>query len=470
MDGWVVRSDFLERRLVDSALVDRAVGFIAPLQHLTRPELSQLDFTGLLAAAAGAVLCPVYPEALYADRLDELHSELVARLSFSWLLPKPIPRRRAVFLHKNKEMFADQPFVDAILGFGIDLVVLGPEGHWYSREGNRHLCEAFVPIDPSDDEGLPSRIITAIKDYEKEVHGIFTFNEALHVHVATAAAMLGLPTEPSKSYEICGDKYATRQLLDVQSSTFQSLSFPSPETLQGFLALQSDPIIYPVIVKPSKGTSSEGVYIAHSASDLISHSSTAYTIAKRRGEDTSVVVETYVDGPEFDANFVLCDGKVLFWELLDDYPSDGDVSASRKAVTGDGGFMEIGMITPSALPSSEVEMVGKYCHEAILKAGYTWGVFHVEGRVRDSAMEFRDAGERGWELIPSDAQAEKKRKSPSCFVLEINPRAPGIVESCMTIRTYGQSLLSLPTSAFRSWLTLYIRYRLLWPPGPSLHA
>jgi hypothetical protein len=432
---------------VDCNVVDRVVGFVSALQHLRRSDISQLDFTGLLEAAVGAVLIPINDT--YATRFDELDAELDARLSFPWVLPQQIPRRRAVFVHKNKGIWADEPLVHAIPGFGIDLVVLGPEGHWYSQEANRHLCESFIAIDTSDNDGLPERIVETIKNYGKHVDGIFTFNEALHIHVATASAMLGLPTSPRDAYATCADKFKTRQLLDVQSSTFQSLAFPSTESLEHFLvrSTQEQPLRYPVIVKPSKGTSSEGVYIAYSSSELLAHCSTAHTIAQRRGKDTGVVVETYVDGPEFDANFVLCDGEVLFWELLDDYPSDGDVSAFRsgqgkKTVVGDGGFMEIGMITPSALPASEVEMIGKYCHQAILKAGYTWGVFHVEGRVRDSSMQFREVQGQGWELFSRErCKLDEQNIRPTCFVLEINPRAPGLVESLLSIRAYGQFCL-----------------------------
>ncbi|KAH8818581.1 hypothetical protein DL96DRAFT_1471162 [Flagelloscypha sp. PMI_526] len=441
-DGFILRPDFLEQRLVDCALVERVVGFAEPLQRLSKTEVSQLDLAGLLGAAVGGILLPSSPVEDYASHFHALHAELDARLAIPWILPNPIQRRRIVFVHKNKELWTEQPFVQCIRPLGLDLLAIGPEGHWYSREANKHLCEGFVAIDPTVDDGLPQRIAAAVQSYGKEVHGIVTFNDAYHAHVATAAEILGLPTEPPSAYQICEDKYATRQLLDGTSSSslLQTRSFPTSDSLKQYLSSTETPFNYPVVIKPAKGCSSEGVYIAHTSSDLLALSSTTFSIAK--GAD--VIVETYLDGPEFNAEYVLVDGKVVFFELQDDYPCAGDVAASQGGdITGDGGFAEIGMIIPSALPTSEIELVKNSCHEALLKAGFMWGVFHVEGRIQGSSVKFSEIDGQGWELVPREEK--EKKEEPRCVVLEINPRTPGIGCSIMSIRTYGMDYYALQT-------------------------
>jgi len=42
---------------------------------------------------------------------------------------------------------------------------------------------------------------------------------------------------------------------------------------------------------------------------------------------SAVVVEPYVDGPEMDANIILMNGEVLFFDVSDDFPSKGDAEA-----------------------------------------------------------------------------------------------------------------------------------------------
>lgn len=36
------------------------------------------------------------------------------------------------------------------------------------------------------------------------------------------------------------------------------------------------------------------------------------------------MIEPYIDGPEVDANLVLLDGEVIFFEVTDDFPKPGD--------------------------------------------------------------------------------------------------------------------------------------------------
>ncbi|KAF8147092.1 hypothetical protein K438DRAFT_1989947 [Mycena galopus ATCC 62051] len=191
------------------------------------------------------------------------------------------------------------------------------------------------------------------------------------VSTAKAAVILGLPTSPVRAHEIATDKYVMHQFeVDSQGSDFQFSRFPDLREMKEKLNSTTHPIVvqYPAIVKPVSGYLSEGVARV-------------------------IIVETYIDGPEFDANIVLCEGEILFFETSE--------------------------FTPSNLPSSEREIVQNSLQRTLLGLGFTWELFPVEGRVKDSSMEFR-ADESGiFDLRP---RLVTRSDPPSCFLIKINAR------------------------------------------------
>ena len=86
-------------------------------------------------------------------------------------------------------------------------------------------------------------------------------------------------------------------------------------------------------------------------------------------------------------------------------------------------------------------------------------------------MQFREVQGQGWELFPRKrCEPDEQRIRPTCFVLEINPRAPGLVESLLSIRAYGRFCLFKPRSlqlmgefqvlttlVFKSWFPCVMR-------------
>ncbi|KAH0556714.1 hypothetical protein GP486_005496, partial [Trichoglossum hirsutum] len=62
--------------------------------------------------------------------------------------------------------------------------------------------------------------------------------------------------------------------------------------------------------------------------------------SKRHGED--FVIEEYCSGPEVDANLVLYDGELLFFEVSDDFPKSAGTNDS-------GSFIKLSNVLPSKL-------------------------------------------------------------------------------------------------------------------------
>jgi biotin carboxylase len=208
------------------------------------------------------------------------------------------------------------------------------------------------------------------------------------------------------------------------TSDFQFLRFTDLDDIQAKLSSTEDPLAihYPAIVKPVSGYLSEGVARVRTDAELLA--SVARIDAARHGK--AVIVETYIDGPEFDANIILCEGGIVFFELVDDFPSAGDKDAG-------GTFFETSEFTPSALPDSEREMVKKSVHNTLLNLGFKWGLFHVEGRVKDSSMEFRAESD----VVDLRPRTVPRKSAPACFLVEINARIPGLGCAMATMHTYG---------------------------------
>lgn len=57
-------------------------------------------------------------------------------------------------------------------------------------------------------------------------------------------------------------------------------------------------------------------------------------------------METYVDGPEADANFLLWDGEIQSFEVVDNFPCSADLPGSSFSIAN---FQELEMLYPSNL-------------------------------------------------------------------------------------------------------------------------
>ncbi|KAF3400206.1 hypothetical protein F1880_007983 [Penicillium rolfsii] len=165
------------------------------------------------------------------------------------------------------------------------------------------------------------------------------------------------------------------------------------------------------------------------------------------------MLETYVSGPELDANFVLVDGSVLFLELTDNFACSGDDSSATLAAN----FAETLQISNTRLPAREVEAIREKLGRSLRALGFQWGVFHVEARMQNSAMQYErvnvpDAeGRFAGSIIDLVAARESQLTRPSStptpqpdpFIIEVNVRPPGTGGTWSTVCTYGVDLGAL---------------------------
>ena len=324
------------------------------------------------------------------------------------LILDTMPQRKTIALiHGRDDFFAAQPILNTADDLGIDLVILDRAGHWLLDSKYTHLYKEFEPLDMTIDEDFPARIVTAIKRHK--VDGVCTVSDRCLLPVSKAASILGLPTELPESYARSIDKSQTR-LLNCEHVDFLSIS--GATELKQRIDSGSFVPRYPLIAKPSVGWSSEHVFKVQNKTELLL---AAERIAAR--PNAKVLIETYVDGPEVDANFVLCDGEILFFEISDDFPSPAD--SLRAGMEAD--FFETANVLPSALPQEEQDVIRNSLHKILLHVGFQTGVFHLEARVINSRLEY--ANKNG--VFDLAEKPNLEEGIPSCFLIEINPRPPG---------------------------------------------
>ncbi|QKX59329.1 uncharacterized protein TRUGW13939_06461 [Talaromyces rugulosus] len=432
--GYVVQSDFLERRMVDCPDVTKVQSFVSPGQQIkgcTAETYQSMSFSDLLSRSYGAIA---------ASTSATINDELVKRLSFNWLSPNPIPRKRLALVGAGS-LPKVHGYALAAASLNIALVVFDEASHWMSSDAYAHLREEFVPFDTTVDANMASRITVALKEYqrEKQLDGIISVEEHLHTIIAHAATQLGFSTSPPESVGLAQNKFKTRQL---DTNIFCRL-VRSPADLEKVLAEEGSKLPYPLIVKPSKGWSSEGVWKVANEKELREKVPLLWRESFTSWHGHDVVIETYVEGPEVDANMILVNGEIVFFEVNDDFPCAGD-SEDNESDTRVANFVETSNMLPSALPPFEQESLRKRLHELALAAGFRNAVLHIEAKLRNSSCRYvKDPSTDGLVELQLQTPATTTTHPKDVFLLEINPRAPGWQEVEATARTYGVSYWSI---------------------------
>ena len=96
------------------------------------------------------------------------------------------------------------------------------------------------------------------------------------------------------------------------------------------------------------------------------------TGASSKAFDVVMMMEQYLDGPEVDVDIVLSDGRAVYAEVTDNWP------------TIEPYFQEVGANCPSVLTRTQQDELIQLSVAATLSLGFTCGVFHVESKYTSS--------------------------------------------------------------------------------------
>ncbi|KAI1481934.1 ATP-grasp fold domain-containing protein [Daldinia eschscholtzii] len=447
--GYVVRNDIIQRRFLTCQLAENVADFTAVGKKIYAFDYStETTLLKSLDAAIGAIHLKYLPgveNRLVEYAMTSLEDEVKTRLSFSWIVDRPLPRKRLALVDgKAYPDVSTAPLgiYRAARALGIELVVVDHDGHWIEDPSAKEWRDEFIACDMTVDEGLPDRIANALSKSKGLIDCITTYSDKLLPATARAARKMGLYTSPPEAMDICHDKRKMREF--TSSDTHMTVS--GLADLKGRIELVTAPLRYPLIVKPAIGYCSDGVAKVSSQTDLFS----AVQRIEERFPGIEIMIEPYILGPEVDANFFLFNGELLWSEINDDFPSSGDISRTCNEYNGQAqdatpsppnSFAELSTIMPSLLPEEEILLLTSSLTETLLKLGFKNGLFHLEARVKNSKMEY-SMTDKGVELVHARNNTGVT-VDPSVFLIEINPRVPGHQEVFAVEYTYGIDYFAL---------------------------
>lgn len=445
-DGYVSRSDIVQIRMQHSEHLDSVISLSSWDRLILAPVIqSETPLLALLPSATGALLIK-QPRPSTPKVLQLLEKEMALRLSFDWILPtKPRPYRVALIGGRTMPdpqsgQHGSSGYFQAAQALGISMVVYDEPGHWLEGEEYAHLREDFVPTEMNNLQELPHKLAQSIAGRKDKIDGIVTFSDAFVVATAQAADWLGLQTEPAQGMIRAHHKHQMREV--VNEDSIQTLALDRADQLDdSVFAKTLQALQYPLVVKPCRGMKSKGV---KKVTDEASLRAAVRMLVEDDDNlvEQGILIETYVDGPEFDANFVLLGGQILFLEVTDNFPCLADANGATLADN----FAETVQISNTALPPDQVNAIRSSISRSLAKLGFSFGIFHCEGRMMRSSMHYRDVdGQGGLDLVADDAelfQAGAKPKS-DVFLIEVNVRPPGTGGTWATLYTYGVDLGAL---------------------------
>lgn len=434
--GYIIRPDIVPLRLLDCPLVTNVIGSATVHQFFDPRAIQTEDLQQLpkvFAAAAGGMTLKDL-DSTGSNTIEMLFSsldlELRNRLLFPWLSIH-VPKRKTLAIVDGGISGPDhggtgESIYMAAKALGIDMVVLDSPHHWVNGPRYSPWRKATIPLECPlhPDSRFVERIVEAVRSYDGSIDGIVTFRDHYKLPVAEAALRLSLPTYPPPAYEIATDKFKT-------SISEGHRAHKASTAEQASIIVQKQNLQFPLITKPTNGFLSEGVFRAESLQQLEAGIKAIHT--ERHGHE--FVIEKYCEGPEVDANLVLCDSESIFFEVSDDFPKGADINGHSKINT----FIEVANVLPSKLPVGELSMLRDALTRSLLRMGFKDGFYHLEARVENSSMHYVMKNN----VLDLDERDTPTHVSPSSWLIEVNPRPPGIQASAAVKHTYGVDYFAL---------------------------
>jgi biotin carboxylase len=258
-----------------------------------------------------------------------------------------------------------------------DVVLLtGTEPSWEKP----YIVDHAV-VDLHDDAALLSagRALAA----RHELSGVVTWEEWHLVSTARLARALGLPANSVEVMRACRNK-ATARTLFARNGVPSAASMKARTLLEAGRATTN--VGFPAVIKPAAFAGSIGVIRVDRPEELRAAFEFASAGASQSREDTGVLVEEYLDGPEVSVECVTQRGETTA------------VAVTRKSLSPAPYFYETGHTVDAADPL--LAQVAPVAAAAVKALGITDGVQHVEMRLVDARPRLIEVNARiGGDMI-----------------------------------------------------------------------
>jgi biotin carboxylase len=214
------------------------------------------------------------------------------------------------------------------------------------------LADRFLPVDLKDVEGLAA----AARGIQAEfgLDGVFTAGTDFSASAAYVAGQLGLPGIPYEAAIAASDKLKMRSVL--AAAGVASPRFIEATSSSGLAAAAA--LSFPLVVKPADSMGARGCRSVLNGPELEAAVAAALPFS-RTGR---VIVEEYVEGPEFSIDALVEGDEILIRGIAD------------RHIFFDPYFVELGHTMPSAADPEIQEEVLRVFRLAVRALGITLGV------------------------------------------------------------------------------------------------
>lgn len=312
---------------------------------------------------------------------------------------------------------------DALRGKRIVIVGAGYEGKRFIFEKAKELGVEIVLVDKPSTfaKGLVSEVIASDNSKPEEalakarkkllasirkngkIDGLTTFWEDDVPLAAGLAEAMGVPYHTRAAAQAVRSKALTRDVLEkagvptprhrrVTNLNEARDSQERARLTEEFLAA-ADFVGYPAVIKPAFGAAAMGVKRVDSrAQALAAFEEMARMVTAQTDpifkQGTQLVLEQYLNGPEWDVDLVMQGGKAVFASLTDNKP------------TREPYFLATGSRLPSLMPDGHQRESIELAIKSAQALGLTDGVIHMEGKYTSEGARLIEAnGRMGGEYV-----------------------------------------------------------------------
>lgn len=181
----------------------------------------------------------------------------------------------------------------------------------------------------------------------------------------------------------------------LMREAFEKGNAPSPKSIltenaeDAWMHLQND-FSTDGILKPSRNSGSRGIAKVSCDMDKADFVK-AYNIALNESRDKSVLLEQFIEGPEFSIEIIVWNGKVNVLTVTD------------KKTTGAPHFVELGHNQPSCYSAEEVEILKASAVAGVKALGVNNCACHAEAKLMDGKAYLMEIGARlGGDFISTE--------------------------------------------------------------------
>lgn len=181
----------------------------------------------------------------------------------------------------------------------------------------------------------------------------------------------------------------------LMREAFEKGNAPSPKSIltenaeDAWMHLQND-FSTDDILKPSRNSGSRGIAKVSRDMDKADFIN-AYNIALNESRDKSVLLEQFIEGPEFSIEIIVWNGKVNVLTVTD------------KKTTGAPHFVELGHNQPSCYSAEEVEILKAAAVSGVKALGVNNCACHAEAKLMDGKAYLMEIGARlGGDFISTE--------------------------------------------------------------------